>query len=49
MTISEFQKSEVNASFLRAARAGDLKKVLEFLNDNIEINISNSVSLTIPE
>ena len=34
----------MNASFLRAARAGNLEKVLENLNDNIEINVSNSVS-----
>ena len=37
-------KSEINASFLRAARAGNLDKVLEYLNENIDINISNSVS-----
>lgn len=39
-------KSEVNASFLRAARAGNIEKVLEFLNDSIEINVSNSVSFS---
>ena len=40
-------KSETNASFLRAARAGNLDKVLEFLKDNIDINVSNSVCLSL--
>ncbi len=39
------KQSELNASFLRAARAGHLEKVLEFLSDNIEINVSNSNGL----
>ena len=43
---SPSQPSELNASFLRAARAGNLEKVLEYLNQNIDINVSNSVSLT---
>lgn len=33
----------MNAGFLRASRAGNLDKVLEYLNENIDINISNSV------
>lgn len=36
-------KSEDSAGFLRAARAGNLDKVLEYLNNNIDINVSNSV------
>lgn len=34
----------MNASFLRAARAGNLEKVLEYLNQSIDINVSNSVN-----
>ena len=37
-------KTEVNASFLRAARAGNLEKVVEYLKENIDINVSNTVS-----
>ena len=40
---SPFQ-TDGNASFLRAARAGNLEKVLEYLKGNIDINTSNSVS-----
>ena len=35
----------MNAGFLRASRAGNLEKVLEYLNENIDINISNSVNI----
>jgi hypothetical protein len=37
-------KSEGNAGFLRAARGGNLEKVLEYLKENIDINLCNSVS-----
>ncbi|CAF0725360.1 unnamed protein product [Brachionus calyciflorus] len=37
--------NEANASFLRAARAGNLDKVLEYLKENIDINVSNSNGL----
>ena len=39
------KKTEVNASFLRAARAGNLEKVIEYLKENIDINVSNTVIL----
>ncbi|XP_078258912.1 ankyrin-2-like isoform X15 [Rhinoraja longicauda] len=38
-------KSDSNASFLRAARAGNLDKVLEFLKGGIDINTSNQNGL----
>ncbi|XP_071040637.1 ankyrin-2 isoform X4 [Parasteatoda tepidariorum] len=34
-------ESDTNASFLRAARAANLEKVLEYLKGNIDINTSN--------
>jgi hypothetical protein len=34
-----------NTSFLRAARNGQLEKVLEHLESNIDINTSNAVSM----
>lgn len=37
-------QSDGNTSFLRAARAGNLDKVLEHLKNNIDINTSNAVS-----
>ena len=39
-------QSEGNSSFLRAARAGNLEKVLAYLRENIDINTSNAVSAT---
>ncbi|XP_015919945.1 ankyrin-1 isoform X17 [Parasteatoda tepidariorum] len=35
------RQSDTNASFLRAARAANLEKVLEYLKGNIDINTSN--------
>lgn len=40
---SVFQ-SDSNASFLRAARAGNLDKVVEYLKGGIDINTCNQVS-----
>lgn len=40
-------QSDGNTSFLRAARAGNLEKVLEHLKQNIDINTSNAVSICI--
>lgn len=37
-------QTDGNASFLRAARAGNLEKVLEYLKGSIDINTSNAVS-----
>lgn len=37
-------KSDSNASYLRAARAGNLEKVLDYLKSGVEINICNQVS-----
>lgn len=38
-------QSDGNTSFLRAARAGHLDKVLEQLRNNVDINTSNAVSI----
>lgn len=40
-----FLQSDGNTSFLRAARAGNLDKVLEHLKNNVDINTSNAVSM----
>ncbi|EGW14733.1 Ankyrin-2 [Cricetulus griseus] len=37
-------RSDSNASFLRAARAGNLDKVVEYLKGGIDINTCNQVS-----
>ncbi|XP_060042223.1 ankyrin-2-like isoform X3 [Erinaceus europaeus] len=37
------KKSDSNASFLRAARAGNLDKVVEYLKGGIDINTCNQV------
>lgn len=37
-------QSDDNASFLRAARGGNLEKVLEYLKANTDINTCNAVS-----
>ncbi|XP_042148280.1 ankyrin-2 isoform X3 [Ixodes scapularis] len=39
------QQTDGNASFLRAARAGNLEKVLEYLKGSIDINTSNANGL----
>lgn len=36
-----------NVSFLRAARAGNLDKVLEYINSNVDVNTCNAVSAVI--
>lgn len=36
-------QSDSNASFLRAARAGNLDKVVEFLKSGVDINTCNQV------
>lgn len=36
-------QSDSNASFLRAARAGNLDKVVEFLKGGVDINTCNQV------
>lgn len=38
-----FSQSDSNASFLRAARAGNLDKVVEYLKGGIDINTCNQV------
>ena len=40
-----YLQSDGNTSFLRAARAGNLDKVLEHLKNNIDINTCNAVSI----
>lgn len=37
-------QSDPSTSFLRAARAGQLEKVLEYLESGVDINASNAVS-----
>lgn len=39
-----FSQSDSNASFLRAARAGNMDKVVEYLKGGIDINTCNQVS-----
>nr|XP_033956470.1 ankyrin-3 isoform X21 [Pseudochaenichthys georgianus] len=39
------KKSDSNASYLRAARAGNLEKVLDYLKTGVEINICNQNGL----
>ncbi|XP_040905838.1 ankyrin-3-like isoform X2 [Toxotes jaculatrix] len=39
------KKSDSNASYLRAARAGNLEKVLDYLKSGVEINICNQNGL----
>ncbi|XP_076361546.1 uncharacterized protein LOC143252767 isoform X7 [Tachypleus tridentatus] len=45
MVTEDQRQADVSASFLRAARAGNLEKVLEFLKGNIDINTSNANGL----
>lgn len=40
---SSLLQSDSNASFLRAARAGNLDKVVEYLKSGIDINTCNQV------
>lgn len=37
-------QTDTNASYLRAARAGNLEKALDYLKSGVEINICNQVS-----
>lgn len=39
-----FFQSDPSTAFLRAARAGQLEKVLEYLESGVDINASNAVS-----
>ncbi|XP_033918571.1 ankyrin-3 [Melopsittacus undulatus] len=39
------RKSDANASYLRAARAGNLEKALDYLKNGVDINISNQNGL----
>ncbi|XP_031971900.1 ankyrin-3 isoform X14 [Corvus moneduloides] len=39
------KKSDTNASYLRAARAGNLEKALDYLKNGVDINISNQNGL----
>uniref|UniRef100_A0A8C0F4N6 Ankyrin 3 n=1 Tax=Bubo bubo TaxID=30461 RepID=A0A8C0F4N6_BUBBB len=42
---STCSKSDTNASYLRAARAGNLEKALDYLKSGVDINISNQNGL----
>uniref|UniRef100_A0A8C0F8S0 Ankyrin 3 n=1 Tax=Bubo bubo TaxID=30461 RepID=A0A8C0F8S0_BUBBB len=42
---SSLHKSDTNASYLRAARAGNLEKALDYLKSGVDINISNQNGL----
>nr|XP_057914746.1 ankyrin-3-like isoform X26 [Doryrhamphus excisus] len=43
--MTDFYLSDSNASYLRAARAGNLEKVLDYLKSGVEINICNQNGL----
>ncbi|XP_077960856.1 ankyrin-3 isoform X29 [Gasterosteus aculeatus] len=43
--MTEFYLSDNNASYLRAARAGNLEKVLDYVKGGVEINICNQNGL----
>ncbi|XP_061915145.1 ankyrin-3-like isoform X22 [Entelurus aequoreus] len=45
MSREQKRKSDSNASYLRAARAGNLEKVLDYLKSGVEINICNQNGL----
>lgn len=38
------KQTEINQSFLRAARSGNIGKITEYLNSNVDINAVSSVS-----
>lgn len=40
----DYVKGELGENFLRAARAGDTKKVLDLINAGVSVNITNAVS-----
>ena len=42
-----FFQSDDNASFLRAARGGNLEKVLEYLKGSTDINTCNAVRILV--
>ena len=44
---SKLPYDEKRSTFLRAARAGKLKEVQEYLNEGIDVNIANAVSLKV--
>lgn len=43
LSVSICLQSDSNTSFLRAARAGNIDKVLDFLKNGIDISTSNQV------
>uniref|UniRef100_A0AAQ6AHC1 Ankyrin 3a n=1 Tax=Amphiprion ocellaris TaxID=80972 RepID=A0AAQ6AHC1_AMPOC len=43
--VCHFMSNQINASYLRAARAGNLEKVLDYLKTGVEINICNQNGL----
>uniref|UniRef100_A0A669E903 Ankyrin 3 n=1 Tax=Oreochromis niloticus TaxID=8128 RepID=A0A669E903_ORENI len=45
LLIAQQRRSDSNASYLRAARAGNLEKVLDYLKSGVEINICNQNGL----
>ena len=46
LSLPVLSKSDSNASYLRAARAGNLEKALEYLKTGVDINICNQVPLS---
>lgn len=40
-------QTDASTAFLRAARAGQLDKILALLNQDIDINVSNAVSYSL--
>uniref|UniRef100_A0A6Q2Y454 Ankyrin 3a n=1 Tax=Esox lucius TaxID=8010 RepID=A0A6Q2Y454_ESOLU len=45
LSILKLRRSDSNASYLRAARAGNLEKALDYLKSGVEINICNQNGL----
>lgn len=43
---SPLLQTDVNACYLRAARAGNLEKALDYLKNGVDINICNQVCLS---
>lgn len=44
--LTVFLQTDVNACYLRAARAGNLEKALDYLKNGVDINICNQVCLS---
>lgn len=43
-SLSSILQTDVNACYLRSARAGNLEKALDYLKNGVDINICNQVT-----